>query len=68
MLGGGTGQPLWHRLEVLKSFILKVRLMTSLIHVWATAEEDRTEFIPTAGYPGPAAYMHKSQQCIYTYR
>lgn len=54
----GTGQPLWRRLEVLKSFILKVRLMTPLIHVWATAEEDGAEFIPAAGYPEPAAHTH----------
>lgn len=54
--GGWTGQPLWRRLEVLKSFILKVRLMTPLIHVWATAEEDRAEFIPAAGYSEPAAH------------
>lgn len=33
--------------------------MTPLIHVWATAEEDRVEFIPAAGYPGPAARMNE---------
>lgn len=57
--GGWTGQPLWRRLEVLKSFILKVRLMTPLIHVWATAEEDRAEFVPAVGYSESAAHTHE---------
>lgn len=63
----GTGQPLWRRLEVLKSFILKVRLMTPLIHVWATAEEDGAEFIPAAGYPEPAAHTHIKSVNMHTH-
>lgn len=63
----GTGQPLWHRLDVLKSFILKVRLMIPLIHVWATAEEDRAEFIPAAGCPEPAAHARMKSVNMHTH-
>lgn len=51
---------------MLKSFILKVRLMIPLIHVWATAEEDRAEFIPAAGYPEPAAHTRMKSVNMHT--
>lgn len=56
--GVGTGFQLWCRMEVLKSFILKVRLTTPLIHVGATAEEERAEFMLDAGCPCPAAQTY----------
>lgn len=59
----GTRQPLWHRLEVLKSFILKVRLMTPLIRVWATAEEDGAELIPAAGLLRTRSSTHMHDAC-----
>lgn len=40
--------------------------MTPLIHVWATAEEDRAEFIPTAGYTHTHALIETHAAVVHT--